>query len=158
MASHPSDALAVALKFLGLRPRSVFEIKKKLGDKGFEVEDIEKTVRALTEALYLDDEKYAATVAASRSRYKNWGPLKIANELRAKGVKDEFIRKALGDAKDGESSTASLALDKWKKRNKLKAPLDRDASARAFRFLKSRGFSSEACMRAIGSRHEPDEE
>lgn len=145
-----TEALTTALRYLSTRPRSVFEVRERLSKKGFSPADIDKTIDSLTLAGYLDDTKFGRMLSASRFRYKNWGLLKIRNELKMKGISTEIIEDVLGsDARESEAGSAREALEKWSRRNRVKPPIDRVAAGRAFRFLQSRGFSTGVALSAI---------
>lgn len=153
------EALTTALRYLSTRPRSVFEVRERLSKKGFSPVDIDKTIGSLTLAGYLDDTKFGRMLSASRLRHKNWGLLKIRNELKMKGVSAEIIEEVLGaDARESETGSAREALEKWSRRNRIKPPMDRVAAGRAFRFLQSRGFSSGVALSAIKAKSGPEDE
>lgn len=145
----PKDILAAALRILSYRPRSVAELKEKLLLKGFEAAEADKAVTILREAGYLDDERFAALLADSRVRNKHWGPSRVAAELMRKGVSAEIIRNTVAHDPDAEASTALAAFDKWVKKTGSPCPLDRKACERAYRFLKGRGFSTDAIFKVI---------
>lgn len=74
-----------ALRYLGNRSRTVFEMNKYLTDKGFEAEDIQKFITEYKECGYLDDLRYCheyMTYCYKKAKSKN----RIAAELRQKGV------------------------------------------------------------------------
>lgn len=156
------DAVTTALKFLASRPRSVAEVRDRLDSRGFEAKDVERAVKSLIQAGYLDDERFAEILCGSRVRYKNWGPVKIACELKVKGISEEIIHRALGSIGAAvEARTAGTALRKWAKKNGVALPVgrkDRKAVERAFRFLKGRGFSNAMIFKALdveeGLEHE----
>lgn len=145
----PKDPVSAALRLISQRPRSVAELAEKLRAKGFEGAEVERAVADLSEAGYLDDEKYAALLALSRSRNKFWGPAKIVFELNRKGISQEIIRKTVVRDPASEETTAVEALKKWLKKTGLAEPLDRPGSARAYRFLKGRGFSADSIFKAL---------
>ena len=134
------DALTVALNYLSSRPRSVFEVRTKLKDKGFESVEIDGVVSRLIEASYLNDEKFAVSLVESRLRFKNWGPAKIARDLEKKGIPKETIARLLSGSTVASNAAAREAARKWMKKNRLSPPLERRETERAFRFLSSRGF------------------
>lgn len=153
------EALTTALRYLATRPRSVFEVRERLSKKGFSPVDIDNTIGSLTLAGYLDDTKFGRMLSESRLRHKNWGLLKIRNELKMKGVSAEIIEEVLGaDARESETGSAREALEKWSRRNRIKPPMDRVAAGRAFRFLQSRGFSSGVALSAIKAKSGPGDE
>ena len=157
-----ADAVTAALKFISSRPRSVAEVRARLESKGFEARETEDTVRNLIQAGYLDDEKFAGILCGSRIRYKNWGPVKIAYELKSKGVCEEIIGRALSSVGAVvEAQTAGAALGKWAKKNGIPLPIDRKdrkALERAFRFLKGRGFSTAMTFKALDMEENPAQE
>ena len=147
--TDPKDPVRAALNLISYRPRSVAELRERLLKKGFEGAEVEKTVRELTDAGYLDDEKYAALLAGSRARNKLWGPAKIAFELKRRGVSPEVVRKTVPRDPETEEATAAGALVKWLKKSGSPTSLDTPGSARAYRFLKGRGFSQDTIFKAI---------
>ncbi|MFQ5442899.1 MAG: regulatory protein RecX, partial [Thermodesulfobacteriota bacterium] len=139
----PPDALAVAIKFLSYRDRSVKEVRERLRARGYASVDISRSVDYLIEADLLDDKRFAATLAASRLRNKNWGAAKITSELLSKGVSREIAQKTLSSFdEDVEKEAALRALTKWSRKNKCSLKGGAKAETlRAVRHLKARGFS-----------------
>lgn len=157
----PKDLLSAALKLLSIRPRSVAELREKLLLKGFDAASVESALEELKGAGYLDDEKYAILLAGSRARNKNWGPSKIASELSSKGISAEIVRRVVVRDPEAEAAVAKTAFDRWVKKSKAPSPLDRKGFEKAYRFLKGRGFSSDAVFKVINrfkGRFEPDAE
>lgn len=149
------SANSAALRLLSLRQRSVFEITSKLRDKGFDKEEIDKTVRYLLETGLLDDEKFARALAESCARHKAWGPARISRGLALKGIEEGIIKRVLSEAAPEEEAVVE-AFRRWKKRNK--AAEGQKARERAFRHLRARGFSSAAIMKALGFNFDIDTE
>lgn len=156
-SSENKDALGAALRLLGIRQRSVFELTGKLRDKGFADEDINETVDKLLKAGYLNDESFAAALARSRASHKAWGPAKIARDLSNRGIAREIIKGALALVCPEEEELAKAALERWQKRNKGKSS-GREETQKAFRHLSSRGFSPSAIWKAIGKKGSEEEQ
>ncbi len=149
MTRNTKNALSTALKILSRRQRSVMELGERLKKKGFGDDETGPVIDYLLDTGLLDDQKFAGDLAASRAKYKNWGPVKIAAELELKGISRESIEAALLPLKD--TPVAEAALGKWIKRNRAGTPLDKKTRERAFRFLKGRGFTTEAAIKALGA-------
>lgn len=149
-----NDALSAALRLLGVRQRSVFELAGKLKDKGFSSDDIDRTVERLLEAGYLNDEAFARSLAASRARNKSWGPAKITQDLLKRGIARETVREAVALACPEEENLARAALDKWLRRNRGLS--GRQEKEKAFRHLSARGFSPSAIWKALGGQADVD--
>jgi len=90
---------------------------------------------------YVDDAAFARHWSLSRANSRGYGPKRIEQELRSKGIGQALIRTAIGDAFDAgdESQRAKMALEKKFKGVSLKDP---KIFRRAGAFLERRGFSS----------------
>jgi regulatory protein len=82
----PADVLAAAARFLGTRPRSSHEVRRRLCDAGYRADLVEGTLDRLTELGYLDDAAFARAWVESRDRTRPRGARALRDELRRKGV------------------------------------------------------------------------
>ncbi|MBW7956751.1 MAG: regulatory protein RecX [Deltaproteobacteria bacterium] len=147
------DAVQAAFRLLSVRQRSVRELELKLLQKGFDGDAVGKTIEYLLKAGLLDDERFARSLAESRSRHKAWGPARIARDLASRGLDESAVKSALAGCAPEEDS-ALEAYRRWLKRNSRETgPRARE---KAFRHLRARGFSTAAIMKALGGLP-PDE-
>jgi regulatory protein len=94
---------------------------------------------------WLSDARFAEQ--SIRAKARRFGPLKLAQQLRAKGLDEETIARGFrAAAADGASSMESV----WKSRFGAPAPDQREL-ARQARFLQGRGFPLEDVMRFLRS-------
>ena len=99
-ASSPQRrALAVALRYVGYRPRTVAEVRRRLA-RDFEATVVEATLTLLESRRYLDDAEYARQWRGSRERRRPRGAFLLRRELRAKGVAEGIIDEALEGVDD----------------------------------------------------------
>jgi len=145
------EARNAALKYLSYRDRSTAEVRNKLREKNFEAPEVDSAIDFLIRAGYLNDDKFADSLANSRIRNKSWGPARISAELYSKGVSRETISKVL-PAGETVEKTAAEAFRKWLRKKGFTPPLDVKGSARAFRFLKGLGYPSYVIMSVLGGR------
>src|SRR3990167_10107170 len=103
------DALQVALHFLKFRPRSVFEIERKLKQKGIINSEINKVVAVLKKNKLLDDAEFAKMWVRDRNLLKPTGAYLLKLELKRLGLSEENIETALKD--QDEEELAKLALE-----------------------------------------------
>ena len=94
-----SDALAVALRYLSYRPRSVHEVSQRLA-KRFAPDTVQRAVAYLLENRLLDDAEFALLWRKSRERRRPKGSRAIRSELRNLGVTATDIESALEDIDD----------------------------------------------------------
>jgi len=133
------------LNFLGYRPRSVWEVKRYLSDKGFPSQVIERVVDRLTEASLLDDLGFARYWVENRETFRPRGALLLRQELREKGVAEAVIDDVL-TGMDEDASAHSAAVQ-WATRH---THLDDEAfQEKMFGFLRRRGFGYEVIRETV---------
>jgi regulatory protein len=132
---------ARAMRFLARREHSRAELQRKLSAVAGEGDDVEALLDELAQKGWLSDARYAEL--AVRSKARRFGPLKVAYQLRSKGVGDETI--ALAFAGAGAAGTANLE-QVWRSRFS-NAPADQRERGRQVRFLQGRGFALEEILR-----------
>jgi regulatory protein len=125
---------------LGFRSRSEAELRHYLQQRGFSTTAVDAAIRRLISLNYLNDEVFARNWALSRAQNHGHGPVKIAQELRIKGVAPLVIRTALRETFDqvDEAAEARRLLTKRFKGERLTEP---KAARRAAAFLQRRGYS-----------------
>jgi regulatory protein len=135
--SPSPDPEALALALLGRREHSRAELRGKLRGKGVGSEAAEAVLDRLSAQGWLDENRFVETYVAERQR-RGFGPLKIRQALRERGVDAALIDDALeGDAESWHRTLDALCA----RRLGDPATLDeRRAYARAVRFLTGRGF------------------
>lgn len=91
------------------------EVKEKAYSFGLRKTDVEELVSNLIEEDYLNEERFAKLFAGGKFRIKQWGRVKIKNELLQKRVSDYCIRKALQEIieEDYINTLNKLAKKKW---------------------------------------------
>jgi len=122
-----------AARFLGYRPRSESEIRRRLKQHGFEDKIIEKTLARLRENGFTDDDAFARFWVENRELFSPRGRRLAKMELKRKGLAPEIIEKAIGmiDEKDSAYRAAQkkaprlAALDRTEFRLRLGAYLGR---------------------------------
>lgn len=80
-------------------------VREKLAARGASPEEADGLILRFEEAGFIDDRAYALLFADSRP---DWGPLRLRDELRRRGVPPSFIREVLEDI-DEEARAAALA-------------------------------------------------
>ena len=116
-------------------------MRKYLRQRGASESVIDATLEKLRDLNYINDEAFARNWALSRAQNQGWGPRKIEQELRTKGVVQTEIRqvvKATFEQED-ELSRAGKVLKKRFSGANLEEPKN---LRRALAFLQRRGYSS----------------
>jgi regulatory protein len=129
------------MRFLSRREHSRAELKRKLAAIANEGDDVEALLDDLSSKGWLSDARFAEL--AVRVKARRFGPLKVAYQLRAKGVEDETIASAFRNA--GAEGTANIETV-WHSRF-CAAPADDRERGRQVRFLQGRGFALDDILR-----------
>ena len=131
------------MRFLARREHSRLELGRKLAPHAMEGDDIEALLDELAARGWLSDARYAEQ--SIRSHARRFGPLKLARDLRARGVDEESIAAGFRAAGvDGASSIEGV----WSRRFR-RPPGDERERARQARFLQGRGFGLDEIMKFL---------
>jgi len=139
----PASPRERALRLLARREHSRAELARKLGQSGFESSDINSLLDEFETKNWLSDRRFAESyVADHRARA---GAVKLAHDLRQRGVNEAIIETVLGENRDSE---VERAREVWRKKFGA-APGDLAEHARQMRFLQGRGFALEVVRRVV---------
>lgn len=133
------------LALLARREHSVQEILQKLTARGFASTEVEETLKPLIVANCQSDQRFAEQLTRNRAG-SGWGPIRIQNELKQKGIVDEVIQCViLNDSYDWNQ----LAREACRKKYHGKKANDYSEKTKQMRFLQYRGFTLEQIRSAI---------
>jgi len=145
----PGELRERALRLLARREHSRVELFRKLEQAGFHGGDITPLLDEFEGKNWLSDRRFAESwVADHRARA---GSVKLAFDLRQRGVGDAVIETVLGEERDGE---LERAREVWKKKFGS-APADVAEKARQMRFLQGRGFTPAVIRHVLAGAGEP---
>lgn len=135
-----------AIKQISYSQKTSFDIKRKLKDKKYSDDNINKTIDFLKEYQLVDDEAYVKAYINDKSSLSYWSKNKIFYSLRAKSIQENLILKYLDNISDDEEYEKALALGQRKARNDFSL----ENKQKVYRYLAGRGFSYDIISRCIG--------
>lgn len=135
-----------AVKYLGLRSHTIFELKTKLERKRFSKDLISDVINDLQKQKYLNDKDFALTFTQNLIKYKTFGFYGIKNKLKQRGLADQLAEEILNEEldADGEKKLAQKAIGKSFKKEKIKL----------MQMLQRKGFRMQAIHAAVGDYDE----
>lgn len=146
--------MEIAVRFLGTRPRTRWELTRRLRRGGATPEVIDGTLERLAELGYVDDLAFARWWIEERDRHAPRGRRMVEAELRQRGVQREVIESLRGEEPEPvqgphdaeglpstEGDRARIALERHLRGRPL--PTDQRALQRVGMFLVRRGFDPE---------------
>lgn len=125
------------------------EILEKLVKWEIPYSEAEKIIVWLKEENFLSEERYAHAFVHDKFAYEHWGRVKIAFQLRGKGISDSLIENTLDDVISEEEYLSTLVDLLKSKMRGMSLPLVVNDRARLYRFAAQRGFESRFVSKAL---------
>lgn len=150
-AADPAAAHAAAVALLARRDFASAELGERLAAAGFDTQAAAEALAALAAEGALDDGRYARNYVAYHAG-RGRGPIRIAADLRARGVAQELIEAALAGGPDWRAAAAAARARRFGRA----APGNWREKARQARFLQYRGFSADHIRAATGADSDTD--
>lgn len=127
------------------------DIRGKLLKWGLRSHDANSIISQLIEQGFLDEQRFAMAFVKDKFTFNGWGRIKIAYQLRQKGIPTEVIDNAITTIDDEvyRERLIELLHNKWLA---VKNREPRAAWAAMMRFAASRGFEStlaSACIQQV---------
>jgi regulatory protein len=162
--------MEVAARFLATRPRTRWEVERRLRRAGTEESEIPAALERLAELGYLDDAAFARWWGEQRDRHSPRGRRMIEAELRQRGVPREVIEAYRDEHAEPERSPEDVGLpgDEAERAREALAkhlrgrpmPSEPRAIQRIGMYLMRRGFDAEvvrSTLRAASPDRAADE-
>jgi regulatory protein len=139
------NCLDAAYRYLSYRPRGEEELRKRLLQRGFGNDVVEKTITKLKEQNLIDDLAFAQFWKDNRLSFKPKSKRLIMRELRDKKVASEIIEQATSDI-DDEDNAYKLGCSRMHSLAHLDYP---GFHRRLSNYLSYRGFSYEVIKHTV---------
>lgn len=146
-ASDTRRAQEKALYLLGCRAHSKKELTEKIARTAASQEAARAAADRMEELGLLDDGEYARRYAQELFTRKRWGPMRVKQELRLKGIAPEIIEELLEEYGGGDAALENMRalLEKkypgWAEEEKVRR--------RAFAALQRMGYPYGDIRRAM---------
>jgi len=126
----------VAIELLSRREHSVFELRRKLLLKQFDDDAIDSLLEQLQVKKLLSDERFAETYINMRKQ-RGFGPLRIAQELKERGVSPDLFDSVLAAM---EHEWRAIMRQQYAKKYGDRPAHEYGEQAKRMRFLQGRGY------------------
>jgi regulatory protein len=132
------QAKMLAVNYIDYAPRSRREVERRLAKAEYDEELIAAVLEDLERAGLVNDAQLSEDWVENRARSKKLGRVRLASELRLKGVDKETVDEAVAAINPDDEIATALALAE--KRLKPAERSDPAALRRAAAFLQRRGY------------------
>ena len=140
-----TKAFDSALRLLSRREHGARELCDKLEQKGFSSTDAKDALESCQRLGLQNDSRFVENYSRSRIR-QGYGPIKITQELKIKGVDVEIIQHGLRQEQD---NWLAYALEVWQKKSKGKGDLSFEEMQKLQSFLLYRGFTMDIIAKVV---------
>jgi len=143
--------LQKAASYCAYQERTQDEVKQRLKKWNVWGDEADEIIAELISMNYLSEERFAKTYAGGKFRVKNWGRMKIRQELNRRGLSTYSIEKGMGEIGD-DAYVAGLRELLSKKRDLL-SKTETDAfklKQKLARFALGKGYESELVWKELG--------
>ena len=91
------DIYNTCVKYIGVRLRSINEIREYMKRKNVSERLIDETISKLIKNKLLDDEKFTKAFISDKLNFTTMGPYRIELELKKHNINDNIINKYMGE-------------------------------------------------------------
>lgn len=146
------EVLHRSAAYCSLAERCVHDVKKKLDAWEIEPPVQQRVLKRLLQEGFLDEARYCRSFVNDKWKFSRWGKNKILYALRAKGIEQSLIDKALSGIDPEENKEALIGLLRNKMRS-VKAKDSYELRMKLLRFAAGRGYEPSliySCLDEIG--------
>ena len=142
--------LQKAASYCAYQERTQDEVRQRLKKWNVWGEEADELIAELISMNYLSEERFAKTYAGGKFRIKNWGRMKIRQELHRRGLSDYSIEKGMNEIED--AAYLSGLKEILTKKKALLSRTETDAfklKQKLARFALGKGYESELVWKEL---------
>ncbi|MFA6302611.1 MAG: recombination regulator RecX [Legionella sp.] len=143
-----SKAFDCAMRLLSRREHGALELCKKLERKGFTKDEAQQALDLCQELDVQSDTRFIESYSRSRIR-QGYGPVKIIQELKIRGIDAELIHKVFGQE---QHDWHAYALEVWQKKTRGVIADSLAEKHKQQQFLLYRGFESDVIVEVFNTK------
>ena len=133
-------------KYCVFQDRSVMEVKLKLKTYKLTQSQIDDIIERLKTDNFINEERFIKNFIQGKMNARQWGKMKIKNELLRKGINEKTITAYMEEIEeDPYLENLYSSIEKWLRTNQL----NRDTYPKLYRHLLSKGFENEIIITGI---------
>jgi regulatory protein len=136
--------------YCAYQERCVWEVRRKLNEKGITGKATENLIEQMIEDGFLDEERFARSFSRGKFRLKKWGKNRIIRELKVRQISAKHIQDGLSEIDQEEYfDTILTRTEKEWEKNKEKDPYKK--RYQVFQYLLGKGFEENLIRQALES-------
>ncbi len=142
--------LQKAASYCAYQERTQDEVRKRLQKWEVWGDEADEIIAELISQNYLSEERFAKTYAGGKFRMKNWGKMKIKQELHRRGLSEYSIQQGMKEIPEESYQTSLKEVLIKKKAQLLRTETDKfKLKQKLVRFALGKGYESELVWKTV---------
>lgn len=154
--NQPDACYLAALRLLTSRDYAQRALEAKLGQRGFEQQQVLAAIKRLQEQGYLNDRRYAERLVESALQSGKYVGYRLQQELQRRGIPLELAAELLQQAEPRDQLSQAQELVQQRYPAFSAATADDRERRRIAGFLQRRGFRAETVFQLLDRRYVPE--
>jgi regulatory protein len=147
--------LQKAASYCAYQERTQDEVRKRLQKWEVWGDEADEIIAELISQNYLSEERFAKTYAGGKFRMKNWGKMKIKQELHRRGLSEYSIQQGMKEIPEESYLTGLKEVLIKKKAQLLRTETDKfKLKQKLVRFALGKGYESELVWKTVENLNE----
>ncbi|WP_254413352.1 regulatory protein RecX [Dyadobacter diqingensis] len=147
--------LQKAASYCAYQERTQDEVRKRLQKWEVWGDEADEIIAELISQNYLSEERFAKTYAGGKFRMKNWGKMKIKQELHRRGLSEYSIQQGMKEIPEESYLTGLKEVLMKKKTQLLRTEPDKfKLKQKLVRFALGKGYESELVWKTVENLNE----
>jgi regulatory protein len=148
-----NDTYLDALKMIGRRELSEFQVRQRLSRRGHDASSIDIAVARLKSDRSINDERVAGAIARTQTSVRGRGRRRVQQQIEAAGIATSIASKAVDEVFQDLDAEALLSASLSKRLRGRERIADDREFQRLFRYLSAQGFDTERIL-ALLRKHQ----
>lgn len=146
------DIRAAITHYCRYQERCHSEVRNKLFELGCRGSDVDEYLAEVIAAGFLNEERYARAYARGKFRMKQWGRVKITQQLKLRKVSEYCIKRGLAeiDAEEYALTIKNVLDKKWAELRSERSIVSR--KGKLYRFGVQKGYEQDVVLDFINER------
>ncbi len=148
----PELALVKLQQYCAYQERCHQEVRSKLIELGIYGDALEEIIAQLISDDFLNEQRFAIAYAGGKFRIKNWGRVKIKQELKFRKISDYCIREAIKEIQDADCLETIHALIAKKAILSQSSIAEPKFRLSVHQYLLRKGFENQLIVQALAGK------
>ena len=136
-----SESMSYLAKYCSQAERCLFDVRRKLQSANLSENAEKRIIDRLIREKFIDEKRFCRSFVHDKFYFNHWGRIKIAYELKLRGIRPDDYAEAL-ETIDEDVYLAALTELLTAKKRSIKGRTSQDTFRKLLQFAASKGFET----------------